>query len=423
MGKLRIAYLFQSAGVRLSESRALQVHMYHLVRGLQRAGHQVTWVVNVPGRRVLRTTDLERARRDDWREEDYADPGWVGARPLLFLESGIRRLQSTLHLPYLALFDSLRMYQACCRSLSDYDLFHERYNLMSIGGALASRRMGIPLVLEVNADMLAECAYLGTPWRGLRAFCARWATRFSFRTARRIICVSNELREHLIHRWQVPRAKIAVLPNAADIAAFVRPTPGQDWQRKLGLNDAPVVLFVGGFYPWHALNLLVESFVQVVQEVSTAKLVLVGDGCTRPQVENKIEQCGITEAVVMAGAVQHEHLPEIISIADIAVAPFEPFGPWKGGSPLKVFEYMAAGKAIVATKTGQIAEVIRHGHNGLLVEPGDAAGFAQVIIRLLKDPVERARLGQNACRQAAERHSWEHYGERLEEIYRQVLRS
>ena len=418
---LKVAYVFQSSGMRLSDDRALQVHMYHIAKGLQQAGHHVTWVVNIPARKVLCTTNIEKARHDKWDEHDLADLGWVNSRLFLLMESAVRKVQSTLHSPYLALFDSLRMYKACCRNLGSYDLIHERYNLMSIGGALASRRMGIPLVLEVNADMLAEYAYLGERVRGLRKIYARWATMFSFRSARRIICVSGDLKTHLVTKWQVPATKISVLPNAADVQTFGKASNAQVHISNLGLIDEPIVMFVGGFYRWHALNLLVESFFRVLQQAPEAKLILVGDGQTRPSIEEKITEFGIADAITITGLVPHEQIPAMLSIADVAVAPFEPFALWKGGSALKVFEYMAAGKAIVATRTGQVAEVLTDGYNGLLVEPGDLHGFANAIVKLLKDPIERARLGQNARQQAVERHSWQHYIKRLEEIYADVL--
>jgi glycosyltransferase involved in cell wall biosynthesis len=112
-----------------------------------------------------------------------------------------------------------------------------------------------------------------------------------------------------------------------------------------------------------------------------------------------------------------------MSIADVAVVPSAPVPASHGGTgtPLKLFEYMAAGKAIVATAQNQAAEVIQDGHNGLLVEAGDVNRFAEAMLRLLNDPVERGRLGQNARQQAVELYSWERYTRRLEEIYLNVL--
>jgi glycosyltransferase involved in cell wall biosynthesis len=115
----------------------------------------------------------------------------------------------------------------------------------------------------------------------------------------------------------------------------------------------------------------------------------------------------------------------MVSIADVAVVPSASVSASRGGTgtPLKLFEYMAAGKAIVATALNEAAEVIQDRHNGLLVEPGDTNGFAEAMLTLLNDPMERGRLGQNARRQAVERYSWEEYTRRLEDIYLNVLRN
>jgi glycosyltransferase involved in cell wall biosynthesis len=137
-----------------------------------------------------------------------------------------------------------------------------------------------------------------------------------------------------------------------------------------------------------------------------------------------VQNNGLQQSVIMTGAIAHADVPDMLSIADIAVVPSAPVSASHGGTgtPLKLFEYMAAGKPIVATALNQAAEVIRDGNNGLLVEAGDINQFAEAILRLLKDPGERVRLGQNARQQAIELYSWEEYTKRLEEIYRDVLK-
>jgi glycosyltransferase involved in cell wall biosynthesis len=182
-------------------------------------------------------------------------------------------------------------------------------------------------------------------------------------------------------------------------------------------------MWIGGFYPWHDLDLLLKSFTFVLQRHPDARLVLVGDGPIRPSIAEEVQQIGLQQSVIMTGAIAHAEVPEMLSMADIAVVPSAPVPASHGGTgtPLKLFEYMAAGKPIVATALNQAAEVIRQGHNGLLVEAGDVDGFAEAILTLLDVPSERVRLGQNARQQAIELHSWEEYTRRLEEIYLNVL--
>jgi glycosyltransferase involved in cell wall biosynthesis len=139
-------------------------------------------------------------------------------------------------------------------------------------------------------------------------------------------------------------------------------------------------------------------------------------------VAQKIMRCGLQHAVIMTGAIAHSQVPEMVSIAEVAVVPAAPVPSSRGGTgtPLKLFEYMAAGKAIVATDLNQAAEVIQDGHNGLLVEAGDVGGFAEAMLALLEDSGKRARLGKNARQLAMEQYSWKQYTRRLEEIYQSV---
>lgn len=419
---MKIAHIYQESGIRFCEPHAAQLHIYHTVHGLQQAGHQV-WLLALQNRQVLYTQDLEVFKSDQRLASHYAQLGLSGTALFHGFESGVRRLQSELRLPYLALFDSYRTAEAGYKNLKGFDLIHERFNLLALGGAWASRRLGIPFVLEVNADLLEQRKFKGIPEKGLRRLFAIWATRLCFKAAAKIICISTDLKDHLHRQWNIEDHKLAVLPCAADVEAFGSNHKAELVRRGLGLTTEPVVMWVGGFYPWHDLDLLLESFTLVLQKQPRARLVLVGEGQTRTAVEQRVRRNGLQQAVIMTGAIAHTSVPEMISIAEIAVVPAAPVPASRGGTgtPLKLFEYMAAGKAIVATAHNQAAEVIQDGRNGLLVEPGDVNRFAGAILTLLNDPGERVRLGQNARQQAIELYSWEQYTRRLEEIYLNVL--
>jgi glycosyltransferase involved in cell wall biosynthesis len=414
--------LYQESGIRLSEPQAAQLHIYHTLRGLQQAGHEVA-LMALQGRRVLHARNLDVFRTDSLPASGYARLGLSGSGPFKLFESGVRRLQAQFRLPYLALFDSYRLAEAAGRHLGGTDVLHERFNLLALGGAWASRKLRIPLVLEVNADLLEQREYKGVPEQGLRRLFARWATRLCFHRAARIICISADLQDHLKRTWQVPAEKLAVLPCAADVEAFGCPYDSDRVRGQLGLTTEPVVMWIGGFYPWHDLELLVECMAHVVRQIPNTKLVLVGDGQTRTKLVQQIEHRGLRDAVIMTGAIAHTRVPEVLSIAQVAVVPAAPVAASRGGtgSPLKLFEYMAAGKAIVATAINQAAEVVQDGVTGRLVAPQDARQFADAVLGLLGNASERARLGQNARRVALERHSWEAYTRRLEQIYRGLL--
>ena len=419
---MKIAHLYQESGIHFYEPNAAQLHIYHTIRGLQQAGHDVA-LLALQGRHVLFTRDLQVFKSDKLPASHYGQMGLSGTAPFKRFESGARRIQAGLHFPYLALFDSFRMAESVSINLKGFDLIHERFNLLALGGAWASKKLRIPFVLEVNADLLEQRRFKGIPERGLRRLFAVWATRICFNAAAKIICISPGLKNHLRRRWNLEDSKLTVLPCAADVDAF-GPNDNRELVRQgLGLTHEPVVMWVGGYYPWHDLDLLLKSFTLVLQRHPRAKLVLVGDGPTRQSITQKVQKNGLQDSVMMTGAIAHTRIPEILSIADVAVVPSASLAASRGGTgtPLKLFEYMAAGKAIVATALNEAAEVIRDGHDGLLVEAGAVNGFAEAMLTLLNNPEERLRLGQNARQRALEQYSWEEYTKVLEEIYLNVL--
>jgi glycosyltransferase involved in cell wall biosynthesis len=204
------------------------------------------------------------------------------------------------------------MAEAGSISLKSFDLIHERYNLLALGGAWASKKLGIPFVLEVNADVLEQRKFKGNPESGLRRLFAVWATRMCFSAAAKIICISAGLKDHLRSTWNIEDSKLIVLPCAADVEAFGHNLNVDSVRRALSLTNEPVVIWVGGFYPWHDLDLLLNSFILILQRHPNAKLVLVGDGPTRSSVERMVQKNGLRQAVILTGAIAHSRVPDML---------------------------------------------------------------------------------------------------------------
>jgi glycosyltransferase involved in cell wall biosynthesis len=136
---------------------------------------------------------------------------------------------------------------------------------------------------------------------------------------------------------------------------------------------------------------------------------------------NLAANLGIDHAVRFTGYVTHSEVSRLVNAADIAVVPVPAMKQEMWLSPMKLFEYMASGKATVASAMGQIANVVKDGQNGLLVPAGDANALASAIHRLIADPELRARLGQQARADAVSHHSWEQYLSQLEGIFHNVV--
>jgi glycosyltransferase involved in cell wall biosynthesis len=130
---------------------------------------------------------------------------------------------------------------------------------------------------------------------------------------------------------------------------------------------------------------------------------------------------GLDHAVKFTGIVPHAEVPRYMAAADIAVVPYPPMQQEMWLSPLKLFEYMSSGRAVVASAVGQIVDVLRDGENGLLVPPGDASAMATALIKLIQDPSLCERLGAQARQDAVDKFSWESYLARLERIFDAVI--
>jgi glycosyltransferase involved in cell wall biosynthesis len=130
---------------------------------------------------------------------------------------------------------------------------------------------------------------------------------------------------------------------------------------------------------------------------------------------------GLDHAAQFTGLVAHAEVPRLLAAADIAVVPYPPLETDLWLSPLKLFEYLAAGKAVIASAVGQLTEVVQDRHNGLLVPPGDVPAMTVALQRLMGDPALRSQLGQQARQDAVRKHSWDRYVSRLERVFLAVI--
>lgn len=415
LGPLKIAYVIQNAANDLSSDVGQAALIKPTIRFLRKAGHTVE-LLKLNGTSVHWITDLQNVS-----EVRPAELGWSGRKPFRVLEGGIRRVQRELNLPYLALFDSYRFYEACFRTLPKFSICHEYGGLFSLGASLACRRLNIPHILHMDADSFVENAVKGSPITGLRKLAAARAARLTYRSADRIICVSGAAKKRLEVKWGVDPGKISVIPNGVDTKLFRPDLDPRPARARFDLGSGPVVAFVGAFQPWHGLEVLVDSFAEVRRMAPGARLLLVGDGLMRSSIEERVRGLGLADCVAITGVVSQREIPEILAAVDVAVAPYPKLPREMWFSPLKLYEYMACGKAIVASRSGQTGEVVRHGENGILVEPGNPADLSRALASLLASPAERSRLGVHA-RESAERfHSWELYVKRLEIVYSEIL--
>jgi glycosyltransferase involved in cell wall biosynthesis len=285
--------------------------------------------------------------------------------------------------------------------------FYQRHCRFAVAGALLSMRLKAPLILEYNGPQgwIAD-HWDPTPFRGLITLCEE----LTLRCAARIIVVSEVLREELVERG-IPADRIRVNPNAVDPDYFYPGRAREAGRRNLGVAPDEVLIgFAGSFSLWHGIEVLERAIVKLLSDPSTSRLrfVLMGNGLLHGEMRSALAAHEKTGKVIFTGSLSSEKVVEYLDASDILVSPHIPMpdGSRFFGSPTKLFEYMAMGKGIVASRLEQLAEVLEHDCTAWLVTPGNVEELAEAIRCLSLDPAKREELGINARRAAIERHSW-----------------
>jgi glycosyltransferase involved in cell wall biosynthesis len=297
------------------------------------------------------------------------------------------------------------------------DFIYERVAPYTTAGVQLAHALRTPHIAEWNAPLAVEQShYRAGNFAGMIAEAERWTLR---RTDVALV-VSSALREYALSLGVAPE-RIHILPNAVNPALF-HPASANTAPRGGFKSDAgPVIGFVGGLRPWHGVEVLPELLLRLAKRFPEIQLVLAGDGPQRAQLEGDFVTHGLEKRVTITGLLPHEEVPSVIRWFDVAVAPYHKIEHSFYFSPLKLFEYMACGVAVVAPRLGQIAEIIEDRRNGLLYPAGDLDALAAGCEQLLNDTELRRRLGDTAAAHIRNQFTWDHNARRVIELARNLL--
>jgi len=400
---LRLLYVCSDWGIAPDGTKGASVHLRAITRGLSDLGHDVSLLHpkgdpgdGHPVRTLLHEscdTAKEAARLlRDWLAERSLPQG-IGreVRPLIYNAWVTQRA-----------FEALRPHPPAA--------IVERLSLFGCVGLDLAAMLGVPLILEVNAPLTHEAGTFRA--LQLQSLAAEIETRV-LRGADRVAVVSSQLGDRLIAEG-VDADKISVVPNGVDPSEFDSMPPRETVRAELGLSDAFVVGFAGSLKPWHGVDVLLRAFAGLAARDHSAHLLLVGGGPKAVELRAAVAEQGLDRRVTFTGAVPHAEVPKLLRAMDVAVAPFTPMEDFYF-SPIKIFEYMASGTCVVASRIGQIAEVIADGVDGLLCRPGDADDLAEQIEFARLSPSLRTELGVRARAKILDRYMWRHAAEAMVE--------
>ncbi len=286
----------------------------------------------------------------------------------------------------------------------DADFVYQRHERFVVAGLDTAANLGIPFVLEWNVS----AAWVLENWSRLPIALRRALTRLVSPMERHaagraslVAAVSEAAREMAIAAGVSPD-RTATLPNAVDIRALDRDIGVVS----SGAVEPGTVGWVGSFGPWHGADVLVRS---IAEAGPSLRAVLVGDGPERAGCEALARDLGVLDRITLTGALPHAEALRLLARCEVLASPQVPVGTSTDffGSPTKVFEFMALGRPIVASRIGQVGEVLEDGRTAVLVPPGDPAALAAGISRVLRSTDRGAGLAAAAREEVEARHTWD----------------
>jgi glycosyltransferase involved in cell wall biosynthesis len=360
---MRVAYLCLDPGSPIGGTKGACVHVGELVAALASAGADV----------LLLAASAEA---------DSELPRGVRVETVPSARRGASAAERMAH------DDARARWLECRLKAFEPDLVFERLALYSAAGARAARALAIPFVVELNAPLLAEALryrQLEEPDAAARL------ERATLVGADLVFAVSASL---VVYAESRGARRVELLPNAVAAQRFGEP-PRRDGAQ------APTAVFSGNLRPWHGIECIAAAWRLLGR--SAPRLLVIGDGPGRDVLQSV--------GAEITGALPHERVPSLLAQAHIGLAPYAVDAP-DYFSPLKVFEYLAAGLATVVGDIDGLAGVVREGE-AVVIPRGDAVALAHAVARLANDPQERARLGQVGRAYVLSQHTWEQRAERV----------
>lgn len=363
--------------VHRTQGRAVEsVHILGITHGFEKLGYTVDFLSPAGGERP--GSDSSKSNKQPAKMNALS---WLSANiPEIVFELG-------------ELFYNIYAYVLGRKYLKrgGYSFIYERYAIFSIVGLLFSRKLKCPLVLEINYTSRSPLV------RSRSRFFQPLATKVDnwlFNKADAFAVVSSELKLELINEFGVNENRISVIPNACDPARFCP----KEWKRKNG--SICNIGFIGGFYPWHGVSLLLDAAHLMIKEGMKVHFLLVGDGPELDGICSKINSLGIERFFTLTGRIAHMDIPEYLDKFDIGVMPDSNMY----GSPMKLFEYMAASIPYVAADYPPIVEITNG--QGVLFKKNTAKSLRNALEKLVRDAELRKQLGMRGRYFVEQKYNW-----------------
>ncbi|MDG1476954.1 MAG: glycosyltransferase family 4 protein [Vicingaceae bacterium] len=316
------------------------------------------------------------------------------------------------------------------KDVKSYNYIYQRHSGESFIGAYLSKKYGVPLVLEFNSFEAWKLKNWGKKGSAVFMFAnfvfrrllklplVSRVEKYTLKNATYIVVVSDVLKNDLINNG-VDAKKILVNPNGVDETIYHPALNAPELKVEVAGDKKNVIGFIGTFGQWHGSLILAKAIDDLYklfpERLNDTQFLLIGEGNQLPEVKTIVKESGFEKNVTFTGKVLQSKGPEYLSLCNVLLSPHipNPDGTEFFGSPTKLFEYMAMGKAIVASNLNQIGEILDDENTALLIEANDSKLLASSINKLVLDDGLQNKLGMNARTEALKNYSWDRHVERL----------
>ena len=283
-------------------------------------------------------------------------------------------------------------------------LIYERYSLFMFSSVWWAKRHNLPIVLEIN-DSCQVQRVRSLTFKKLAAKIEAWI----FKNATGLVFISTRFKE-VAEQAYGEIANSVVSPNGADLDKFIiDEASGAALRSKLGIEDKIVLGYVGAFVHWHGIDWFVDLACQRLKETPELVLLLVGDGVAFEGIKNKVIEAGVESQVILPGKVPHHEVSSFLSAMDLGILPDSN----DYGSPMKLFEFMAMGKGMIAPDFSPIAEVVQDNETSWLFPAGDRQACIDKVFAIVNDKKAHKTVGLNARAYIERERQWKHNAEQL----------
>lgn len=400
---LHSGYAFRTAAI-LREQRALGYETFHLTTPRHRAAATGAWTPREASAASETAEGLNFVRTPftaGWRSRmpgvgPYIDEMYATTARLAELVDRVRPDVLHAHSPVLTAIPALRV----------------------------GRRAGIPVVYEVRALWEDGAVDHGTTHPGsLRYAATRALETFVLKRARHVTTICQGLAREIASRGIAPE-QITVIPNAVDTSAFAfDPVRDRELTESLGLQGSVVLGFIGSYYGYEGLELLVDAFAKLCARRADVRLLFVGGGPREDALRARATELGVADRIRFAGRVHHDDVPRYYSVVDLLVYPRMPVRVTELVTPLKPLEAMAQGRMLIASDVGGQRELVRDGETGFLFAAGSVDALVETVLRVLGAPGEWARVRAQARRFVETERTWKSSVARYRAVYDAALGS